>query len=130
MAFGTAYGNAVLDNLLRNDATPAVIYASVFISLHTADPGATGAAEAAYTSYARIEVTVGFAAAASKTTNNDAAVTFPENTGSNETETYVGIWDAVSSGAFLGGGALTASQLVPAGGIPEFAAGALDVTLT
>ncbi len=130
MAFGTAYANAILDNLLRNDATPAVIYASVFISLHTGDPGATGAAEAAYTSYARIEVTVGFSAAASKTTDNDAAITFPENTGGSETETHVGIWDSVSVGAFLAGGALTASQLVPGGGIPEFAAGDLDVTLT
>jgi len=130
MAFGTTYANIVLDNLLRNDSTPSATYASVFISLHTGDPGATGASEAAYTSYARIEVTVGFSAAASKTTDNDAAITFPENTGGSETETHVGIWDSLTTGVFLAGGALTASQLVPGGGIPEFAAGDLDVTLT
>ena len=130
MAFGTAYANALLDNLFRNDSTPSATYASVFISLHTGDPGSTGASEAAYTSYARIEVTTGFSAAASKTTDNDAAITFAENTGGSETETHVGVWDTASAGAFLIGGALTASQIVPGGGIPEFAAGDLDATLT
>ena len=128
MAFATFLGNEVLDYFLRNAAPPTI--ASVFVSLHTADPGATGASETTYTGYARIEVTTGFAVAVSKTTDNDAAITFGENTGGAQTVTHAGMFDAVTAGNFLIGGALTASRNITTGGIPEFAAGDLDVTLT
>lgn len=128
MAFSTFLGNEILDYFLRNTAPTAVT--TNWISLHTADPGATGAAEATYTSYARIQVTSGFAVAVAKTTDNDAAITFPENTGGSQTVTHVGIWTLVTGGNFLIGGALVASRDITAGGIPEFAAADLDVTLT
>ena len=128
MAFSTYMANELLDHMLRNSAAPTV--ATVYISLHTGDPGSTGASETTYTGYGRVAVASGFSVAASKTTDNDSAITFGEMTAGPATMTHVGIWDAVTSGNFMIGGALTSSVAVGVGGIPEFAAGDLDVTLT
>jgi len=131
MAFSTFMGNKIIDMMVNGGAAP--LYANVYASLHTGDPSTTGANEAAYTSYARVAVasgTAGFAVSASKTSDNDGAITFPENTGTLEAQTHCGLWDALSGGNFIIGGALSGSTDVGAGGIPEFAAGALDLTVT
>lgn len=108
---------------------------SFYISLATANPNETGTqttSEAAYTSYARVAVarsTAGWTVA-SGVADNDAAITFPAATGGSETETHFGIGsDSTGVGNLFFYGALAAGLAVSTGITPQFAAGALDITL-
>jgi hypothetical protein len=107
---------------------------SLYISLHTADPGETGSqttSEATYTSYARVAVarsTSGWTVSGNSV-SNDAAVSFPAATGGSNTITHFGIGtDSSGAGTLLMSGALTASLAVSAGITPSFAIGALTAT--
>ena len=114
---------------LRGSSTAGVFY----ISLHTADPTETGnqtSSESAYTDYARVSVarsTSGWSVA-SGVADNDSAITFPVCGASGSSVTHFGI-GSDSSGTgnlFLKG---TSTLTVSTGVTPQFAAGALDVTL-
>jgi hypothetical protein len=116
---------------LRGSTTAGVFY----ISLHTATPNETGTqttSEAAYTSYARQSVarsTAGWSVA-SGVADNDAAITFPTATGGSETITHHGIGSDVSgTGNLFLYGANTAGLAVSTGITPQYAIGALDITL-
>ena len=114
---------------LRGSSTAGVFW----ISLHTADPGETGTqttSETAYTSYARVSVarsTAGWSVA-SGVADNDAAITFAQCGVTGATITNVGIGSDTSGAGnlFLKG---TASLVVSTGVTPQFAAGALDISL-
>jgi hypothetical protein len=115
---------------LQNSATAG----SLYIALHTGDPGEAGNAttnECAYGSYARVGVArtgAGWTVSGNQVSNT-ALVQFPECTSGSETITHVSITTA-SSGAtkILYSGALSASRAVSSGIQPQFAAGALTVT--
>lgn len=116
---------------LRGSTTAGVFY----ISLHTADPGETGAqntSEAAYTSYARASVarsTAGWTVA-SGVADNDAVINFPEATGSSANVTHGGIGsDSSGAGNLFLKGANGGTLAVSTGITPSYAAGALDITL-
>ena len=118
---------------LQNSATAG----SLHISLHTGNAiGETSTiqtqSEAAYTGYARQAVarsTAGWTVA-SGTVDNDSAISFPTSTSGPETETDVGIGFALSgAGVLQFYGSLAADLVVNNGITPEFAAGALDVSL-
>ena len=117
--------------LVANSGSPAT---NLYVSLHTANPGATGnqtTSEAAYTSYARVAVARSGSgwSASGESMSNVAAVTFPTATGGSETETYVGVGTASSgSGVLLWFGALTSSLAVSNGITPAFAIGQLAIT--
>ena len=84
---------------------------TVYVSLHTADPDEDGSgAECTGGSYAR--QTSSWAAAAAGSVATDAGISFTDMPAC--TVTHVGLWDAVSAGNFLGGGALSASKVVGA----------------
>lgn len=111
---------------------------SLFISLHTADPGEAGTqttSEATYTGYARVTVarsgsgwTVSGTAPTEAT--NAAAINFAACTGGTNTITFFGIGTAsTGTGELLLSGALTSSLAVSTGITPSFAIGALAVTL-
>lgn len=114
---------------LRGSSTAGVFW----ISLHTADPGETGTqstSESAYTNYARQSVarsTAGWSVA-SGVADNDAAISYPQCGATGSTVTHVGVGsDQTSTGnLFLKG---TASLVVSTGVTPQFAAGALDISL-
>lgn len=108
---------------------------SLYISLHTADPGEAGTqatSETAYTGYARQAVarsSAGFTIAGNSV-SNAAAINFPTCTASaGAAVTHFGIGVA-SSGAteLLMSGALTTSYTVAIGNAPSFAIGALTAT--
>lgn len=107
---------------------------SLYVSLHTGDPGEGGdqtTSEAAYTSYARVAVarTTGGWTVTANAVENAAAITFVTATGGSETETYFGVGTAASAaGKLLYSGALTSGLAVSNGITPEFAAGDLDIT--
>lgn len=77
-----------------------------YISMHTGDPGTTGANEATGGSpaYARKQTTWGAASAGSAV---GSQVSFDVAAG---TYTHFGVWSAVTGGTFRGGNALPASQ--------------------
>jgi hypothetical protein len=92
-----------------------------YLSLHSATPGTTGAAEFSGGGYARQAIVFGSASGGVIASN--AQITVP-NAGSTAA-TYVGIWTAVSSGTYVGGllmgSAVTAASIV-------FASGAITIT--
>lgn len=129
------YNNTTFANV--GDATGLVgsgTAGSLYVSLHTADPGEAGSqttSEAAYTSYARVAVarTSGGWTVSTNTASNAAAVTFPAGTGGSGTATHFGIGTASSgAGVLLASGALTANLVMGSGVTPTAAIGAITHT--
>jgi hypothetical protein len=115
---------------LQNSATTG----SLYVALHTADPGEGGTAqtsECAYGSYARVAVarnSGGWTVSGNSVTNT-AQIQFPECSSGSEVVTYVSITTAGSGATkILYSGALTASRSVSSGITPLFAASGLTVT--
>lgn len=109
---------------------------SLYISLHTADPGEAGdqsTNEAAYGAYARVAVarSGGAWTVASNGVSNAAAITFPTATGTAvETETHFGIGTAATgAGDLLFKGELNDPLTVAVSNTPSFAIGELDITV-
>lgn len=106
---------------------------SLYISLHTADPGEAGnqsTSEVSISSYARVAVARSSSGwnVSGSTVENVNAVTFPEADGS-ATITHFGIGtDADGSGKLLYKGQLTNPLSVSSGVTPSFAAG--DITVS
>ncbi len=109
---------------------------SLYVALHTADPGETGdqtTSEAGYTSYARQAVArsgVGWTVSGD-TSSNAGAVTFPTCTGSSSVCTHFSVGTEVSGAGvrLLSGALATPNSITVTTGIqPYFAAGALVVT--
>lgn len=99
---------------------------SLYFSLHTADPGETGAQntnEITYTSYARVAVarSSGGFTVAGNTVTPAAAVTFPAGTGGSGTATHFGIGTASSgAGVLLYSGTITPNIVCGDGVTPQF----------
>jgi hypothetical protein len=116
---------------LQNSATAG----SFYISLHTADPGEAGnqsTSEVSYTGYARVAVARagGGWTLSTSTISNTALVQFAQCTGGSATATHFGIGtDLSGAGNLLFKGALTSSLAISNGIQPQFAAGALTVTV-
>ena len=116
---------------LQNSATAG----SFYVSLHTADPGESGnqsTSETSYTSYARVAVARagGGWTLTAQTISNTALVQFPQCTGGSSTVSYFGIGtDSSGAGNLLMSGPLTSSLSISNGIQPQFAAGALTVTV-
>lgn len=116
---------------LRGSTTAGVFW----ISLHTASPGETGdqtTSETAYTNYARQDEARNTTqwTVTGNTADNDNAITFPQCGATGATLTDFGLGSATSgAGNLFLYGALTSSLAVSNGITPEFAIGALDVTL-
>jgi len=115
---------------LQNSATAG----SLYVSLHTADPGEAGdqtTNETAYTDYARVAVArsgAGWTVTANAVANA-ALVQFPQCGVTGATLTHFGVGTDVSgAGKLLYSGALSASLAVSSGIQPQFAAGDLDIT--
>lgn len=145
MSASNAFETALLQHLLTNTAIanigdaaglPASATAgSLYVSLHTADPGEAGnqnTSEAAYTSYARVAVARSGAGwtVSGATGSNAAVINFPAATGGTSTCTHFAVGtSATGTGMILLSGALTASLAVSSGITPSFAIGALTLTV-
>lgn len=148
MSLSNSAEAALLDLIFNNTAytlvgdagglLPSSTAGSLYIALHTADPGEAGnqgTSETTYTGYARVAVARsagGFTRSGTAPTQvaNTAAVNFGTCTVGTPTITYFSI-GMVSSGAtaMLGSGALTTPLSVTPGVTPTFAIGALSLTL-
>ena len=105
---------------------PATTY---YLSLHTDDPGTTGANEVTGGSYARQAVTFGSAAiGVSYSTNLQSFTGMPAESGGVP---YFGIWTASTSGTYLFGGLTTnVGTSFPAGATVSFAIGLISVQIS
>jgi hypothetical protein len=92
-------------NTSKDAALTAIGTQGSWISLHSADPGTTGASEISGGSYARVQTTWGTAAASSMA---GSAVTI--NVPASTTVAYWGVWSAATGGTYEEGGTLPASE--------------------
>lgn len=129
--------NTTETNLLKylfEDVAFPGLGASVYLALHTADPGEAGdqtTTEATYTSYARVAVLrtgAGFTVTGN-TVVNDADIAFPTCTGGSETLTHwsVGI-NAIGASTILYSGSLSSTLAVSNTIAPRVGAGLLSIT--
>ncbi len=118
---GTAIAN-VADNAATGPLT------SLYVSLHTADPGDAGSqttSEVAYTSYARVAVartSGGWTISGTSPTQvvPAATISFPTGTGGSGTATYFAVGTASSgAGNILYSGAVSPSIVCGAGITPQ-----------
>ena len=116
MALTAAANDAMLDHLGG---------LAVFASLHSADPGTTGASElvAGVGGYARKAIT--WNAATASNLDNLANPEFDVPAGS---VSHFGLWSAATGGTFYVGGALSATEVFAAQG--TYILNVADVSLT
>jgi hypothetical protein len=102
---------------------------TAYVSLHTGDPGDTGANEVSGGAYAR-QGPITFTNAGNNPTvaSNSAILTFPVATAAWGTISYFGLWSAATAGVFRGSGALITPGPVNNGDTARFLAGALTIT--
>lgn len=120
----SAIANSILNALCRNVAWSQP--AAFWVKLHTGDPGAAGATNAA-TETTRKQATFSAAASGAITTSADLTWT---NVAATETVTHISFWDASTAGTFLGSDALAASKALTAGDTFTISAGDIDLDLT
>jgi hypothetical protein len=120
-------------DIAENDTTsPAT---SLYVTLHTADPGEAGTQatnETNYGSYDRVAVARSGSGwtVTGNTVTNAALVQFPQCTSGSATITHVGVGlgaTAASATVLLYKGALSSSLSVSSGIQPQFAIGALQI---
>lgn len=113
-------GRAVMLDALGGVAT--------FVSLHTSDPGTTGAAEVSGGSpaYARKGVSYSAAVGGLKESSTSTVHNVPGAT----TISHFGLWSALTGGTFYGGGTLSATETFATAGTYTIAAADLDLALT
>jgi hypothetical protein len=144
MSKSNTFENDLLKHIFNNDAILLIGDAggvlgsstagSLYVSLHTDDPGEAGdqtTNETAFTNYARQAVarTTGGWTVSGNNVSNAALVQFPTCGASGATLTHFGIGTAVSgTGKLLYSGALSSPLTVSNGIQPQFAIGELDVT--
>lgn len=145
MSATNAFETALLQHIFQNadialigDATGlrgSTTAGSLFVSLHTADPGETGnqtTSETTYTGYARQGVVRSGSgwAVSGNNASNAAPITFGPCTAGTATITHFGIGTAsTGTGSLLFKGVLAASisVTISSNATQTFAAGALDV---
>lgn len=106
-----------------NTALDGDISGTIWVQLHTGDPGAAGTANVA-TNNTRKSITFAAAASGSKASNADAAWT---SVPASETYSNFSLWSASSSGTFFYSGTIS-SGTVTAGNDFKIASGNLTLT--
>lgn len=122
----TTYAN------IANNASSSPL-GNLFVSLHTADPGATGSqttSEITYTSYARVSVarTSGGWTVGTATVSPVANITFPAGTGGSGTATHFGIGSLTSGAGVLYYSGTVTPNIVCGNGVTPILSTATTVT--
>lgn len=108
----TQIANAWL-NVLRGTTFTGI--ANIYVKLHTGDPGASGASNAAAGSTTRPAIT--WSAASSGALAMTGTAPSWTNGGTSETLSHISFWDASTAGNFLGSAALSSSQAWASGNV-------------
>jgi hypothetical protein len=123
--FSTYLQQKVLDHV---NGKTSYTMPTTYLALFTANPtDAGGGTEAAYTGYGRVATSGLWNAASGTSVTNASAIPFGACTAGSSTVTGFGLYDASSAGNLLYWG--TCSLSVSSGITPQFAAGALTITL-
>ncbi len=122
--FAVAERNSMLDAFARGNAYSG--NATVYVKLHTGDPGAAGANNAA-TEATRKLAAWAAASAGSKATNADLTW---DNVSTTETYTHVSYWTAAAAGTFLGSDDLSSSAVMSSGQTFRIPSGSLVLNIT
>lgn len=122
----TLFNNSALANIGNaGGIQPSSVAGSLYVALHTADPGVGGSqntTEAAYTGYARVAVarSSGGWTITAQSVSPTATIVFPAGTAGGETCTYASIGTLVSgAGMILYRGTLTPNIVTGNGITPE-----------
>ncbi len=137
MGASTYTANNILQALLRGVALP--LPAGTYVSLHTADPGLTGASEVttgAWPAYVRRKAEAagsigsGWTTPTTGSSTNLNQLTYPTQNGAAPvTVTHFAIWDALSGGNCINSAALTTPRVLDVGDIIVLDNGSLVVTV-
>lgn len=121
------FNATAIANLADNAASSP--FTSLYLALHTADPGEAGdqtTSEVTYTSYARAAVTrnSGGFTVSTNTVTLTATISFPAGTGGSGTATYFSVGTASSgAGKILYSGAITPNIVTGNGVTPQLTTG-------
>ena len=98
----------------KETAATAVTALGNYVSMHTADPGTTGASEATggAPAYARKQTTWTAGSSDGVVPGSEVTIDLPAGT-----YTHFGIWTAATGGTFVGGGSITSTTLSAQGQI-------------
>jgi hypothetical protein len=127
MADKSTYFRDAILNLMKAAGITAI---TPYVSLHTADPGTTGASEVTGDAYVRKAVTwgaIGDGATGRKVANSAAVEWTSLDSTNDRTITYAGIRDAEAAGNFIYRIVLTGPKVVNAGDPCSFPIGDLEV---
>lgn len=102
-----------LSNSGKHVMLDALAAVAIFASLHTGDPGTTGASEATGGSPAYARKSITWNAASGGALDNNANPVFDVPAG---TYSHFGLWSAPTAGTFYGGGTLSATEVFGAQG--------------
>lgn len=111
-------------NTYLNAALDGAVATTAFLSIHTADPGTTGASEVSGGSYARQAVSWSAAASGVKSNSASTSTPIPIST----TISFFGTWSLVTAGVYAIGGPLSATITFVTAGSFTIAAAGLTVT--
>jgi hypothetical protein len=112
-------------------AVLAAITTTAYVSLHSADPGTTGANEIVGNGYARQgPVTFTDSGFDPTTAANSAIVSFPTATAAWGSVPFFSVWTALSGGTYQGSGPITPAVTVNSGDQVRFLTGSLTLTAT
>lgn len=133
MAITYYSANRVLDKNFGSTAysEPSTYYFG--LSTTTIQIDGTGATEPSGGAYARVSLTnnkTNWGVASNASLTNSTAVTFPESTASWGTITYVGVWDASTSGNIWWFDALSPARTIASSTSVLFAVGSITVQMT
>ena len=125
----TALNNKLLDHIFKT--TSFSVPTNIYVALYSVAPTAAGGGtELTGDGYARVVMDAWDVSSAGATENTNA-ITYAAASGNDWSEAVAyGLFDAITGGNFLGWGDLTVSKTVTVGDTAEFAAGALDATIT
>lgn len=117
--------NTAIDNGLTGIFATLTNY---YLSLHTADPGTTGANEVTGGSYARQAIQ--FAAPSAGTQSSNTSQSFTNMPAEPTGVPYCGVWTAASGGTFLWGGLVSGgSGAITGGSTVAVASGGVSAAL-
>ena len=122
--FSDLVANSWLDAVAR---ATSYSEAGVYVKLHLGDPGSAGTANPAAET-TRQAATFG-SAATGRAISNTVAIEWTA-VSTTETYTWISLWDASTSGNFLGRDDLSSSAAVTAGDTFRIPIGDLDFTIT
>lgn len=127
MSVSDTYENDILNHILRN--TTLTFDSTIFIGLHTADPGEAGTtAELTDSGYARKAIS--FNAATTSGATNNGQIDFNSIVDGTVTVTHFSLWTLVSGGTFIFSAAFSSSKQFIIGATPKILDTALTISTT